>query len=221
MKLEKRFRKYIPLLREEKRYISTYPENFVEKTQNYVRRILEAAGLVDGKYIIMLDQPFPPNDPSVVFHYYDDPYAIIVNRDPRDLYVLVKHLRFSKARFIPHDTVENFVKYYRAVSYYNQNEDKSRILRIQFEDLIYEYDATVKRIEEFLHIDKHISPRKYLDPQISIKNTYMMDLFPEDKEDIAYIEKELPEYLFPFEKYEKPDNRDGIYGALSANKYKK
>lgn len=38
----------------------------------------------------------------------------------------------------------------------------------------------------------------------------MMELFPEDHEAISYIEKELPDYLYPFERYDKVKERKGI-----------
>lgn len=220
-KLERKFHRYIPLLKENKRYISVYPEHFVEKTKRYISEILLAAGLNEEKKGILLDQPFPPNNPGMVFHYFNDPYAIVVNRDPRDVYVQAKHLSFSFSRFVPHDDVKDFVTYYRSVIQHYEKDDPRRVLRLNFEDLVYKYDETVNRIEDFLHISKHASPGKYFDPGLSIRHTQMMDVFPEDQEDIAYIEKELQEYLYPFEKFQKVTSRDGIYTSLSANKYKR
>lgn len=208
-KLERVFKRNIPLVKEDTRYVSVYPENFQQLTKAYVMDVLNA-GKADTETIRLIDQPFPPNNPEDVFHFFEDPYAVVVDRDPRDIYVMVKHFAFRSGRFIPSDNVEDFVKYYRAVRQHRPDQDPSRVLRICFEDLIYEYDATVKKIEDFFDIHAHVRRGEFLKPELSIRNTQMMDLFPEDKEAMAYIEKELPEYLFPFEKYEKVTNREGI-----------
>lgn len=36
---------------------------------------------------ICLDQPFSGNNPENSFKFYNNPYAIIVDNDPRDLYL--------------------------------------------------------------------------------------------------------------------------------------
>lgn len=208
-KLEKTFKRHIPIAKEDERYVSVYPENFLKLTQDYVRDILKA-GESSPQAIRLIDQPFPPNNPEDVFHFFDDPYAIVVDRDPRDIYVMIKHFAFRSGRFIPSDSVEDFVNHYRMVRRRREDEDPGRVLRIQFEDLIYRYEETVEKLEQFLKIRKHSFKGKYFKPMVSIRNTQMMDMFPEDKEAIAYIEKELPEYLFPFEQYEKVTEREGV-----------
>lgn len=208
---ERLLKKRVPIRKEDTRYISVYPENFLENTKKYLQDIIESAGLrAEGKHAL-LDQPFPPNFPEQVFHFFEDPKAIIVNRDPRDIYVTVKHLTMSAGRFVPHDTVEDFVKYYRAIQTHSQKEDSERVLRISFEDLIYSYDETVKKIETFLGISQHGNKKKFFNPDLSIKNTQLKDVFPEDKEDILYIESELKEFLYPFEGKMRVADRDGIY----------
>ena len=212
-KLERLLKRRVTLAKEDIRYVSVYPEDFQQLTKSYVMDVLNAAKS-EGS-VRLIDQPFPPNNPEDVFHFFDDPYAVVVDRDPRDVYVMVKHLAFRSGRFIPSDNVEDFVKYYRAVRQRRPDQDPSRVLRINFEDLIYEYDATVEKVESFFDIHSHSRRGEFLKPELSIRNTQMMDIFPEDKEAIAYIEKELPEYLYPFEKYEKVTNREGIHKMAS------
>lgn len=208
-KIERQLKRNVPIVKEDTRFVSVYPENFQKATREYVMRIIEASKEND-EAIRLIDQPFPPNNPEDVFHYFDNPYAIVVDRDPRDVYLLVKHFAFRGGRFIPTDRVEEYVEYFRSVRKHRPDKDPQRVIRIKFEDLIYEYQRTVKKIEEFLGISQHIHIGEYFKPEISMRNTQMMDMFPEEKKAIEYIEQELPEYLFPFDKYGSVHNREGI-----------
>lgn len=58
-----------------------------------------------------------------------------------------------------------------------------------------------KKIETFLNIHNHIRPKEVFDPSRSINNTQLIRLHPEEKANIEKIYRELPEFLFDFEKY--------------------
>lgn len=209
-KLEKIFKCSVHLLRENNRYISVQPENFSEKTRDYITSVIYS-GVNDRNKPILIDQPFPPNNPADVFDYYEDPYAIVVDRDPRDVYITVKYMAMSSGRFIPHDSVKDFAEYYKRVRTDSGINDNSKVLRVRFEDMIYEYDRTVRQIEDFLSLHEHTGKRKKFDPNVSIRNTQLKDIFNKCSDDIKYIEEHLKEYLYPFEKYRKPESREGIY----------
>lgn len=215
IKAEDRLKRRVVILKEGDRYISVKPEHFVENTKQYVSDILTAAGVTDPSKMAIIDQPFPPNYPDQVFHFFDDPYAIIVDRDPRDIYLTVKNLRFTNGRFVPHDKVEDFITYFKAVSTHREDEDPQRVLRIHFEDLIYDYEHTVERIENFLNIKNHVRMRELFKPELSIKNTQLSAAFPEDKEAIELIEKELKDYLYPFDTGKMPKDRENIFKMAS------
>ena len=92
--------------------------------------------------------------------------------------------------------------------YLNKNEiekmsTSKNVMRINFEDLIYKYDETKKKIEKFLGFEnrKQLNPKKYFNPDVSIKNTKLYTN-KEYASEVAYIEKNLKEYL-----YEIPKNR--------------
>ena len=72
---------------------------------------------------------------------------------------------------------------------------------VYFEDLIYCYEDSIKKIEEFLNLGEHIREKQIFDPEKSINNTQLIRLHPEDKNEINKIEKELKEFLYPFEDY--------------------
>lgn len=186
-------------------YLSVKPENFLEAAKEHVRDLLAGMG-ADLTKPIVLDQPFAGNNPQACFKFFDDPYAIVVDRDPRDNYVFACTKLLGKFHYIPIDTVEDYIAYYRCLRKdqpYLQPDD--RILRIRFEDMVYEYGPTTAKIRDFLHLPDNPRPKSVFDPALSIANTQVYKRFPRFAEDVKKIERELPEYLFDFSKYPEPD----------------
>ncbi len=182
-------------------YMSVAPQNFYDRSKKYINDILKMMGR-DASKITVLDQPFSGDRPQNSFPFYDDPKAIIIDRDPRDLYLVAKRIGSVVGRFMPADDVETFVEYYKLLrKNIDENEDKGKILRLRFEDLIYEYDKTVAQIEEFIGIKEHTAKKQFFKPQVSINNTQLFRIFPENERDVKYIEENLKEYLYPFEDY--------------------
>lgn len=201
-------------------YFSANPEDFEEKTRNYVRSVLDAMGRDPGKNLV-LDQPFAGNNPQAAFDFFDNPKAIVVDRDPRDLYLFTKVMLNKKGfRQFPVYDVKEFVKIHRAEREgmpYRFGDD--RVLVIYFEDLIYKYDETTAKINEFCGINSSSRSRKLFAPELSINNTQVFKRYPQYKDDIAYIEKELSEYLYPFEKFgEQSINGKMFNGCSPLNK---
>lgn len=189
-----------------KMYLSINPEGFYEKAKCYTDELIRASG-ADPEQTVVFDQVFEGNAPQNCFPFFRDPKAIVVDRDPRDLWLVSKYARDAKgeARFMPRQDVKVFVEYYKRIRENQERKDTDRILFIRFEDAIYNYDETVKRIENFLGCKNHAEPKKYFNPEISINNTRLIDRYPQCKEEIEYIEQMLPEYLFDFSKYPKVD----------------
>lgn len=185
-------------------YLSINPKEFYEKTQIYTTELLKAAGASFNKPVV-LDQPFEGDAPEQSFPFFKNPKAIVVDRDPRDLWILAKYAGnwTGEGRFMPRKDVKTFVEYYKELRENSKRSGSRNVITINFEDLIYEYDITTKKIEKFLNINKHNDPKKYFNPTISINNTRLMDRYPKSQKDIKYIEEELPQYLYDFDKYEK------------------
>lgn len=181
--------------------LSVKPSNFYESAKIYIRSLLTLMGC-DFSKIIVLDQAFTGNNPAKSFPFYDDPYAVVVDRDPRDLYIFAKEKLRTKGRFMPSDKVEDFITYYRILRdnqpYKDPNE---RVLIVSFESMIYDYENSIRRIDEFLQV-KNNNRKSIFNPDLSVANTNLIRRFPQYQEDIRQIEKSLPEYLFPFEKFE-------------------
>ena len=78
--------------------------------------------------------------------------------------------------------------------------DKEKVMYVQFEDLVYNYTDTLEIVSEWLKFDiKHHSKfKKYFDPSKSINNTQTWKRFTQSRDEVAYIGRELKEYLYDF-----------------------
>ena len=179
----------------EKMYLAICPDDFDIKARKYLQELISAFGYGRNKSVL-LDQPFEANNPMQSMKYYKQSRAIVVDRDPRDIYCLEKHV--WKDGMIPTD-VETFCKWFK---YTRANRDKElenpRVNFIQFEDLIFNYDKTKNQVENWLNLSTsdHKNVKKYFDPSFSIKNTRTWIKYKSEKENIAYIEKYLSDYLY-------------------------
>ncbi len=185
------------------------PDNFDQLTKQYLLDILKSIGYKEASGHFVVDQLFAGDNPEKSFKYFDDPYAIVVYRDPRDTYLLAKKMVRVHAGWIPTDDVRKFVEYYKAI-YRNASLGTSgKVFKVQYEDLIYNYDATVADIEKFCRISNHISPKSHFDPAHSIRYTQLIVDYPQYVEDIAIIEEELSDFLYTFPYKRQPITRSG------------
>lgn len=194
---------------------SVKPKDFEIKARKHVREILEGLG-VDFARPVVLDQPFPGNNPQACMKYYEDSFAVVVDRDPRDNYVFAKTKLLGRNHLMPMDDVKDFVVYYRALRdnqpYMEKND---RILQLRFEDLVYNYDVTTEKLRNFLKLPANPNPKSIFDPKISMPNTQVWKRFPRFADDIKYIEENLSEYLFDFSDCPVPDPNGIMFSGKS------
>lgn len=191
---------YIGHISSRMRY-SVRPDDFQENARQYIRNLIDATRKgKDG--IPVLDMAFPGDNPESCFHFFEDPFAIVVDRDPRDLYVLSKKYIKADSLWIPTENVEQFILYYKNMrTKSNPISDYKRVLRIQYEDIVYNLESVESKVESFLGIQKHSEKGKYFKPEESINNTQLFRICPELKNDIVCIEAELSEWLYDFNTY--------------------
>lgn len=198
---EKVTKKRYPFPTGDRMYLSVCPERFLENTKSYIREVLQGFQCNLDK-IVVLNQPFDVNDPRRSMKFFDNPKAIIVDRDPRDVYLLFKRGLSFTYSFTPSGSVDDFIKYYllnRVMNNYSEDED---IIRIRYEDMIYQYNEVCEKVISFLGLDgSGWMKGTCFDPEVSINNTQLFMRFPEYMEDIKKIEQEIPEYLYPFEQF--------------------
>lgn len=197
-------------------YLSVQPENFYIAAKEFVAALLTEMGADRTKRMIILDQPFGGNNPQAAFPFFDDPYAIVVDRDPRDNYVFSQTKLLGRNHSAPLNNVQDFVLYYKSVRD-NQpyKQEHERVMRIQFEEMVYNYDTATSRIREFLRLPENPRPRTVFDPNLSVANTQVFKKFPQFYEDVKYIETHLQDYLFDFDKYPAPVAKGGMFSGRS------
>lgn len=110
-------------------------------------------------------------------------------RDPRDVFSFINK---SSVMWIPHDTPERFIEWYkdRNIVIDNDTENKKTV---RFEYFFEKYDIIVSEIEEFLQLkaDDHTDKYGCFDPEIS-RQGFMIWKQDEDPNNVySLIEKEL------------------------------
>lgn len=181
-------------------YICVEPDDFMEKSKQYIRDIISAMGFDLNKPVV-LNQPFEGNCPENSFPYYDEPKAIIIDRDVRDVYAAHQKVYYGEGRHMPRSNVKTFVEQFKQVREHHPKVNTKEKLYVQFEDFILNYDKVSKQIIDFLGLKTHNHPKKFFDPSRSINNIQIYNRFPDLSEDIKYIEQQLPQYCFDFSPY--------------------
>lgn len=173
-------------------------EKFDQITKDFIDKLICEIGNGNTEKVLLLDQLFSVENPLKGTEYFDDIKTIIVNRDPRCMYVDSRRLLNSNL-FMPCDNVENFVNYYNILQ--EVEIQSSKALYVNYDALIYDYYNTTQKIMEYLGVDYRPEHEfKYFNPNVSVQYT-----FPKRndyiEEDIHYIEKHLSNYLYDFTEY--------------------
>lgn len=188
-----------------------HPGNFIEETHRFMEKFFSYLR-EDKEKIMVTNHLFSPDCPQLFFNLIgEDVKCIVVRRDPRDTFLLAKDLKKKGITAVPSDNIEDFIWFYKKTIQDTQI-CHPLVLNIQFEDLIYDYNSTVNQIEDFVGLQKHISPQKYFNPSISINNTQLFKRDSKFGKEINRIEKELSDSLYDFSKYDmKPDFKTEIF----------
>lgn len=179
--------------------VYSYPYNdFKSKTKKYINKLLLATEAKEET--LVFDQLIPVCNTNKYLDYFENIKVIIIDRDPRDLYILNK--LYWNDKVVPTETVEDFISYFKLIRKYKEVEefDKNKVLEISFENLVYDYELSLQKILKFLKLEneKHLKKYEFFDPNKSINNTQLFNLHLELKKDIRKIEKELGDYCYSF-----------------------
>lgn len=174
-------------------------KNFYDAASKYIANVLEK--ITKDKKNVILDQLLLPFNLFRIDNYFNDNLkVIVVERDPRDVYILNKYIWPQKNYEVPMPKeAKEFCAFYKSMRESEHLSTSKKILRIRFEDLIYNYEKTSEKITKFVGFKKedHEFPLKRFNPTISIKNTQLFRK-SEYLEEIKIIEKELKAYLYNF-----------------------
>lgn len=152
-------------------------EDFTELTCRYLEGLFEKSSASNKKNIV-LNNAFEPFQPLNSQKFFNNVKSIIVDRDPRDIYISayvngwVGGSNVGKA--VTGKNVEDFISRFKLYRQSNDNQNKN-VLKIQFEDIILDYDSTVSRILNFLQEspDIHKNKKKIFSPEFSKRNVSM------------------------------------------------
>ena len=168
---------------------------FIQLTKEYIEKLFDSVR--GDKEIIMADQIVPSSNTERYLRYFDDIHVVIVDRDPRDIFLLEK--KHWKDGIIPRDA-ETFCKWFL----YTRENGKHRIIQndrihyLQFEDMIYHYDETAKKLMNWLGLNPewHTSKQHFFCPDQSIRNTRLWEKEKCNLSEVRYIEEHLKNYLY-------------------------
>ena len=186
----------VSLLKNETGYYTAIDkETFYQMTRKYINKLLEICNK-NQKEFIMLDQLVPPTNIERYLNYFDDIKVIVVERDPRDLFLLENE--FYRWGVIPYQDVRDFCEWYRITRSQAKKTENENILYIYFEDLIYKYEETRTKLMCFTGIRANTCDKQYaaFRPEESKKNTKLYKNSPLYVNEINYIEKHLKNFLY-------------------------
>lgn len=181
-------------------------EKFLEATRTYTTQLVEYLN-DDQKPYIVIDQLVPSTNTAKCLRYFsENMYVFIVDRDPRDVYILCR-TSWRHDHLCPRESVEMWCKWYRYVRENSKNQATDKIMYVQFEDLVYRYEDTIKKIEQFSGLKEEDHVRKFarLNPKRSFYNTQIYSRNKKFEKDIKVIEEMLPEFLYDFDKVKAED----------------
>lgn len=141
-------------------------KDFSNKTKLYMNEIFN---ICPSNKIALLDQALSPSNTNSGDKYFDDIKSIIVDRDPRDIYVencLDCDIVFEKPGSL--DSAKKFVDFFIKSRDFSIS---NKILMIKFEELVFNYDESVSKICSFLNLkDKNTHKFSFFNPKKSSAN---------------------------------------------------
>ncbi len=157
----------------------------IKYAQQWITEIVNIVG--KNNRAVIFDQPINFGQHDAYWPIVFEPYKlIIVYRDPRDQFAeRAKHGRFSKGLrgdfgYLYGWDLESVLKFridatlarMKAIDKLLQKIDNKSVMLISFEQLVNDYYASVKRIEEFVGLirEEHTQPKKFFDPDCSSRN---------------------------------------------------
>ncbi len=189
---------------------SIYPDRFDDATRDYVCSIFETIGLDLNKNIV-LNQPFPGNNPVPYMKYYPNSKAIVVDRDPRDIFTSLKYVFPGHSYSVPLQDVNEFCAYFENMHKgIPEKLNHPDVFYMHFEDLVYHYEETTDRILSFLDLNRTEAGTTYFIPDESAANTQVFLKYGAKKE-IDVIENRLSDFLYDFSRVGKPKDSGRMF----------
>lgn len=162
-----------------RRYFLVDKEKFIPAAQKFIRDLLmDSMGNVQAEILVTHNalEPFSPGNNIELLG--DNGLCIVIDRDPRDIYATAittqagfnDNLNLYRQIAGAHD-LEIFIKRYLN---YRRNIEfgASRVLRLDFKDLVLNYEQSLQKICEFtgLAVERQVNKGLYFNPEKSRNN---------------------------------------------------
>jgi len=152
-------------------------ELFDLETKQYVRKIFESYVKINNLTKVVLDQSVSPSNITKTMKYFQNSKLIIIDRDPRDVFVnMVKRKKLLGSDVTSDNLLEKYLMWHKqlrktSIADMNNTDLHERVLKMKFEDFVLNYDNSVELMKNFLNIKSdHKYKFKEFKPENSIKN---------------------------------------------------
>jgi hypothetical protein len=166
-------------------------QEFTVAVRTYLDKLLDKSFDGGQADCLILDQAVPSTNPQRALDYLTSAKLVIIDRDPRDIFVdLVNARRLVGAEKPGRERALKYIAWHKGLREKRPvNGDK--ILNLKFEDLVLRRDEVVPQLSDFLGVDRESFHKNPYDVTQSRKNIGLWRSFPFEDE-IRLIEDHLP-----------------------------
>jgi hypothetical protein len=178
-------------------------DDFFKHAKVYLREILINEQALEDSHTVVTHNMLEAYNPAEGFSFFDNIKSIIVDRDIRDIYMTAT--TYSKgfndtvslySKIIGAFDIQIFIARQKILREKTNYQNQAGVLRINFENLVNNYDETCGQIRQFLgtSASDHINKMKYFNPEESRKNIGLWNnARGEQLNAIRRLELELPD----------------------------
>lgn len=174
-------------------------EKFILETRCFINRLFDKICQENNAQNVVLDQGIAIQKYETESRYFKNKKAIVVDRDPRDIYTDLCRANYGFGRELAETRdVDKYIFYHEALRKgLDELRNDADVLFVQFEDLIMNYEYMLDKIYRFLDISKNEHSKKLtiFKPEESRKNIGIWKKFLSMKE-MKEIETQLQNYLW-------------------------
>lgn len=173
---------------------------FLASAQQFVMNLLWSKHSDRAEHSLITHNALEPFNPARNSDLLSNCKSIVVDRDPRDIFATAQIIPPGQSDLLNryrnmcagHD-VKAFVQRYNL--YRSMIVEHPDVLRLEFSDIVTNYESTLDKIYSFLNIESKQHTRRFesFKPEISIKSLglYKSEKVKIFRNDFAYIEKKL------------------------------